>query len=235
MKQPQLFSLTLVAIFSLISINIAPAAPILHVYLAEKFMHKHKPHYKADEVQDFILGTLYPDIDLGTVVPTRGGSHECGVTILSIKECEDPFLAGKKLHCFIDEFRQECVKESNIDNEIKNFSKEFTSTLLKLVEDELVYNQIDLAAVKHFLNSINKIEISNSISRSEVQSWHDKLTKYFNSSPQTMLTNLSTQNKGYLKVPANTIFEWNKCFAQIVKNKKITQYLDRLIKKFTEL
>lgn len=155
-------------------------APIAHIAFASKV---HKSHFSDKDYKKFVVGSSLSDIRFLGVIE-REATHKQGVMISEIVAAED-FDAGFLFHSFLD------TAEANyyLANEITKFFPKGTSyedarDVLKLLQDELLYDEIDdWEYVSHFFDRVLQEELKIGLIRSDVEKWHEMLQELISSKP----------------------------------------------------
>lgn len=111
------------------------AGPMTHLYLGEEYCLKRR--YDEKETEEFLVGTLLPDIRYIAHFP-REKTHFTVKTLLDVWECPSPFLAGIKFHNWVDEIREAFVVQSGIYEKVVPYAEGKHATLLKFIEEEIL-------------------------------------------------------------------------------------------------
>lgn len=208
------------------------AGPVTHVFLANEWLDDIS--LTSHEKSVFILGTLFPDIRyLGEV--SRDETHEEGLTLDDLLNSPSLFSEGMRLHAFIDEMREKLVVQWGIYDLVNEFARGHLSTILKLVEDEILYCRILPNEVLDALQITAEEEMQGKVSAGTIQNWHKFLSLYFSKRPSDVLKHLSKTNQGFLNVPPETVKLWAEVVPMLSKKKELTDYVDRLAKSFSEV
>lgn len=161
------------------------AAPITHLYFAEKWLEQHPP-LDEEAQKEFIVGTLFPDIRyLGGV--SRAETHCKGVTLEEVRSTEDPFLAGLLLHSYLDFIRESIAQKMGAYLAVSHLATGQSATyLLKLLEDAWFYSRTNRSFAFSALDEIYEQEckIDGFV---RVYAWHILLQNYISSSPKDFL------------------------------------------------
>ncbi len=154
------------------------AAPITHIVLADKVFNT---HFSDKDKAKFFIGTSFPDIRYLGVIE-REKTH---INVENIDETkkEDSFMAGLKLHVYIDKIREEYITDKGM-YELVPKTKE-SVTAIKLLEDKLLYDKIsDWNAISIYFNDVLDEEIAFGLERSSIQRWHKLLQNLFHTKPE---------------------------------------------------
>lgn len=211
------------------------ATPFTHLYLAEKWLQLVEPtEMENDQRTAFILGNFFPDIQyLGDV--SRTDTHETNLTIEDVYYSSSPFLKGTRLHAFVDEKREAFVVENQIYSLISEYaSGHQMATLLKLIEDEILFHPATAAKAIALFPTIIPEELATGISKKSLKKWHYFLSVYFSMPPSELLELMSAQNLPLLNIPPETIKLWSQIVPVLAKNPELIDYVSRLDAAFTE-
>ena len=164
--------------------QLSASSSITHAYLAKVWIEQFE--------QKFLLGSLFPDIRYIADIP-REKTHERGITIDDIKNAETSFLAGCKLHSFIDGNRWRFVQDSGIYSWLEKkcqkdplLSLAFPThkyILLCMLEDEVIKTEFQAEfpykeLTTHF-DEVYEEELIEGVTVEHVQDWHNFLKAYF--------------------------------------------------------
>lgn len=209
------------------------AMPMTHVYLAELWLEYNNPSYDNLQKREFILGNLFPDIRyLGNI--SRNDTHEKGVTLNRIRNAESPFLAGKRLHSYIDEKREILVESLKIYPKLEEVigNKKQLFTLLKLLEDSLLYDFIQRYEVVKYLTHTSNEELVLA-DGNDVLKWHLFLSFYFTFSPKTTLNYAVASGKSFFGLTHDNLKVWYDNFEALKRSEFIQGYFRKMVKQFT--
>jgi hypothetical protein len=204
------------------------AAPGTHVYSAQLWMEMHGPLEQKDR-EAFVAGTLFPDIRYtGTI--SRDDTHESDVTAKKIRNTSNPFTAGKRLHAFVDVKRENFVERKKIYSHLSDIPKKTRVLFLKILEDEILWDQTDCEFSKQAMQEVYPEEIKAGVEHSVVQEWHQTMINYFNQRPSVFLMNLAAENKGFLKADAKTVEEWSRILPEYAADPFFIDYVESMVK-----
>lgn len=210
------------------------AAPVTHALLAEKWMAAQE-QYDDMEKRSFIIGTLFPDIRyMGDV--KRSDTHEKGVTVKRLKEKQNAFLKGKRLHVFVDELREKCVVKWKMYDKIQHVPNQRRRALfLKLLEDEILYPKQDWQQVRNYLTHIDPEERKFQIEVSKIKRWHRNQSMAFTALPSDYIWHLALFNKSFAGVKPEVLREWSKILPKMAKDPEMQHYVEKLLKEFDKV
>ena len=211
---------------ALLYASLQAASPVTHIVMAQKWMEIVRP-FHGEHKNAFYSGNLFPDIRyLGTV--SRESTHEEGVTLEYVLESPSPFWAGTRLHAWIDDTRESLVVEWDVYRHIEKYAEGHKATLLKMVEDEILYDRLSRRHMMWDIAHIADDEWRAGISRKTLIKWHLFLTLYFSCRPSRQLSLLAKERKSYLNVPAKTVKRWSKVIPYLAQQTELQEYVERL-------
>lgn len=212
----------LLALF-LCSWPLQAASPITHMILAKKWMeHVHAFHGKDKDA--FLYGNLFPDIRyLGGI--SRAETHPSGLSLEDIQQAHTPFLAGMHLHAWLDEAREGLVLSWGIYAHVEKYAEGYPATLLKMVEDEILYERISPICEIWQTMHIPKEAFAFGLTKKKILAWHAILCLHFSCRPSTLLAMLAKQNKGYANIPARTVRRWSKVIPYLAEQPQLRTYV----------
>lgn len=228
--------IVLIIFMSYVAHNCFAAAPLVHLCLASKYLELHGRRYTSEQKNSFLRGTSFPDIRYLAHIP-RERTHDSSVTLQTIYTTPSPFEAGKKFHVWVDEQREQFMKDWKMYdtlNKIDNPPQKQKALFLKLIEDAVLFNNSTnktIDAITLF-STIDAEEKNYGIRDEKLRQWHAILTIY-----------LSIQTTWFLKFSAllisNTPSNWSDQIPKLAQEKVFTDYVTRLLgafeKKFNEL
>lgn len=197
------------------------AGPITHIYFADKCLE----FIDINDRTLFNQGNLFPDIRyLGSI--TREATHEPNVTFEDVVCASSPFQSGTRLHALLDGLREAYVVETGIYAALAEVDRGYSAALLKLIEDELLYDEISSDLVIRQLEQISEEELATGISAETLQLWHWILTQYFKFRPKVLLKKLARLNQPFFHVPAETILFWSEIFPSLVEDPRFIEHVE---------
>jgi hypothetical protein len=231
MQIVKFFFIILLYVFST---SVFSAAPITHVYLGELWILKHE-NYNNEEYRAFQLGTLFPDIrKLGVI--SRYETHENGLTTKDIKNTPNPFLKGKRFHAFVDEFRDQLIKEWDIYTQLNEvIDQQYVGSFLKFVEDEILYEKLNCAKVSACLNGILPDERLFGIKEQDLDKWHTLMHQAITIRPSVNIANMANAKQELFGLPNDVLKNWSQEIPLYAKNEHMINYVTRLVDRFNEL
>lgn len=208
------------------------ATPVTHVYLAEKWMNSITP-FEGNQRSAFIGGNIFPDIRyMGEL--SRCETHELNLTLEDVYSSKTPFQTGTRLHAYVDERREALVIKWGIYSLIKEVAHGHEQTLLKLIEDELLYDRISSSEAMRDVSVVLQDELDTGMCSEMLHKWHSSLARYFSCRPSTILIILAKTEKPFLGISAETVKIWSVALPQLIKNQDLIDYVTSLDEEFTK-
>ena len=224
--------LTSVLFFLVFASQAFSANPITHIYLTEQWLQFNST-FTEKQASAFIVGNLYPDIEYLETTKIAE-THLLNVTLDDIDKAPDAFTAGVLLHSYVDEQRDDIIAVSNIYNCFQEVaSSGHLDTLLKLVEDEMIYDKIDVLATFNALQKFPLQEKKQGLTMQDLQEWHLFLSLYISVRPSDIIKYLADTNETLLDVPAETVKLWNKHFIAFTQKPEVKAYVEELTQNFS--
>lgn len=217
-----------------IPFNSYSAAPGTHVFFAKLWLDK--GNYSKSYEKDFIIGTLFPDIRYLKVI-SREKTHPKNLTLKDIASANNAVAAGSLFHAWLDDHREEFVINYGIYNKISEHPKKYKSRLLKIIEDELYWEHLDIEQTRKALSSkITKYEKSQGISNKHLRQWRDVLVFYFKTKPSVTFINPEKVNKKLLtNFPNKEIWDLSAILKNASKDLEFIDYSKKLQGHLTSL
>lgn len=201
------------------------AAPVTHIVFADAFL-KTAPHFSRSE---FIIGTSFPDIrHLGSL--TREQTHSAPVSISSVLEESDSFIAGMKFHNYIDHMRSSYWKQASISTSLPESSH--LQQVLKLHEDIRLYGRSsDWSLIAAYFQSATIDSSALGITDEELHRWHRMLVCYISHPP--LAASLAFKD-GFKNQPdLQTVSKMTELFYQLEHTHGLSREIDRLYSTLT--
>ncbi|NGX42372.1 MAG: hypothetical protein K940chlam7_00652 [Chlamydiae bacterium] len=223
------FRILIFVIFAL-GFSLEAAAPGSHLFFAEWWIDANGI-FDQNCRDEFIIGNLFPDIRyLGTV--KRRMTHVKGVNKDDIKNADSYFRAGILLHSFVDEEREKFVKKYKIFKKLDFIPKKGRVFFLKLLEDEILWENINLPQAQSALESIYPEEADTGVDLETINEWHSLMIDYFKQKPSVLLKNLKEKDLGFLHADKETVAKWSEILPILAKDPDFIQYMEKLIAHF---
>ena len=152
------------------------AAPVTHLFFADKFCDK---HWEIDRFQFFAWNCL-PDIRHVDETIERAKYHTRDVRIHEVLEEKSDFWKGVKFHSFVDENRDYFYEKHWIYK--PGVSDWLLILSLKILEDDILYSHISFRQdfIKFFLEYQFPVE---DIDDASIRKWKEIICDYFLSQP----------------------------------------------------
>lgn len=210
--------------------HLEAAAPITHAYLTKNFF-KHFPKYTKEQENEFMVGTLFPDIRyLGEV--SRTDTHCEQMTLEEILAETNPFTAGVKFHCYVDIYREDLLVKQGIYDKLRERVPLHVASFLKLVEDEILYEKGSWSETCCSLISIHPGERAFGISDRTITKWHKLLTMLFISSPSYALNLFALTGKSAMGISAEEFKSWSELLKPISKEPMMREWVQKMSDSF---
>lgn len=212
---------------------LSAAAPITHAYLSYRFFD-YIPKYTNEQQQAFLNGTLFPDIRyLGDA--TRSQTHYNAMSFVEVLTESSPFMAGVKFHSYVDIVRENFVRNYGVYHYLSNFPKDHLYTLVKLLEDQILFKKGNWEPVLAVIKEVRPEELLWGFSKEKVELWHNMLRTVFMNPPANILSLLALSHKGLLDVSPEETAIWNQSFQSLVEDPYIQNYVLQLTQLFDKL
>jgi len=152
------------------------AAPVTHLFFADKFCDK---YWEIDRFQFFAWNCL-PDIRYIDDTIERTKYHIRDVAIHEVLEEKSDFWKGVKFHSFIDENRDAFYEKHNVY--IPKVSDENFIRSLKFLEDDILYWKLSFR--QDFIKFLSEYEFPvYDINLESINKWKNILSNYFSIQP----------------------------------------------------
>lgn len=211
------------------SLKAVAAAPLMHLYWAQKW-NENVEGFEKGEYQAFILGNLLPDIRYLVEIP-REKTHFYGVSFCDVKEQYSPFMKGMIFHSVIDELREKVVMDSGIYSILEDVESDYLATLLKLVEDEILWEFYDGKKVFPFVKDVIEEELQTGIDPEMLKKWHGFLGYYLGSKPSQMLYSLALMDRPFFEIPVEKVERWVFLLPHLAENTAFRMHVENLLEK----
>jgi hypothetical protein len=205
------------------------AGPVTHLILGTRYLKTHREQNAAA----FLRGTLFSDIRYMAAIP-RSSTHDKGVTLSQINKAQG-FEKGRLFHSYVDEKREKLVKEKKLSEYlVQKYSipKDYVITFLKIVEDEYLDSRRDEALLQAALSTSSSYE--ESIPREIVTKYYVETALYIRQGPRKTLELALGENKPLYNIPIPVASFLVEIFEKVLKDKKILEHIDDLLKAFDE-
>ena len=151
------------------------AAPVTHLYFADKFCDK---HWEIDRFQFFAWNCL-PDIRYIDDTVERTKYHIRDVAIHEVLEEKSDFWKGVKFHSFVDENRGMFCRKYIYP--LENFD-EIMVRSLKFLEDDILYSKLFFR--QDFIKFLSEYEFPvYDVNLESIMEWKSILSDYFSLQP----------------------------------------------------
>ena len=193
------------------------ASQITHIVYGKKIFEKLSGKLNWKE---FAIGTTFPDIRQIAKLE-RNLLHKFNTSLGRVPK--NSFDAGVYIHSYLDEKRQSFLERNGLDKILKGGI--VSTSALKLVEDELLYDRIDnWREIGEFFNDFLDEELEL-VSREAVIKWHKFLQIYFSKKPDEKIwRDLLVNASSYGNIADEIIVS----IGEIKKNKKAMNLLSQV-------
>ena len=153
------------------------AGPITHIVLAMKAL----PLLNVQDIQEFIVGTSFPDIrHLGSI--DRGSTHDHSKVLRDVQTAPSPFAAGMLFHSLVDTVREDFMVEHGLYSKIEDLPHIVVA--VKFYEDQLLYNKIkNWYEIESYFGKPLPDELVFGASKDQVSLWHKLIRNYCSEQP----------------------------------------------------
>lgn len=210
------------------------ATPVTHSYFGKTWIESNCPEYSDEDTSAFYKGLWFPDIKYMQVISEKEVDVR-GVTLEQIRSAATPFESGRLLHAFINDEREKCAKEWGIYEELERFPEEHVHLYLKLIEDQLLYDEIDISTLRNHLYSIHPEEEGFNLPYQTIKTWHRVLTQYYSMRPAKILRRLRQYNLGLFGVTVDEIALWSRNIVPITEEVTMQTYMADLTDHFNRV
>ena len=218
---------TFFSIFFFLHCNISySAGPVTHLFFAEKWIEQFGS-LEEPARYEFLSGNLFPDIRYLGIV-TRIETHEANLTLEDVHSSSTPFLTGTRLHSYVDEKRDALVETSGIYAWIAPYAQGHEVVLLKLLEDEILYDRIETLLAKLQVYRISEPERFTGIPDKVLEKWHFFLYYYLSRRPTQVLREFAEEDQVFLGIPANLLAGWSDAMQQLAQQPEVLDYMQTL-------
>lgn len=209
--------------------TLSAAGPVVHARLADIYLAT--TSYDPAGEDAFRLGTLYPDIRY--ICPIRReDTHEKNVTLQCIRETTDPFIAGMRFHAWVDERRNDFVKEYGIDQAFS--TRPLFPTYLKLIEDQILFSHYLWDQWRVVLMTYHPHEKKH-CSASTLVKWHAILQIAFSLKPEAIIHLHYQSGQRLLNLTQSDLGVWENNFRNDATTDRAHKYVHNLMNHFDSL
>lgn len=235
--------------------NCFAAAARTHYYFALMLLNAYEIELDEEQKNKFILGNLQPDIRYLTK-QKRSNTHYNNVSIDDILiniENNKLYKAGALAHSFLDMHRSDFLKaypKRDVIVKIINSSDNLRKNnlqILKLVEDEIIYQKYNQQQLTNVFNSDlykEETELDNRISKDKLLKWRAIQGYYFSNSPQQIFNKCNVKEKlalnlnKYLSKEVNQTLACELIYKEIkllAKEEIVVDYVEELLMYLEEI
>ena len=193
--------------------------PVTHIAIACRFARR---HFSGNDLRDFYLGNLFPDIRYLNVI-TREESHY-EVVSADLIPLENPFIAGVYYHSLVDEFYSRFREESGIYSGYPG--GRLASVAFRIAEDRYFYNKIAfIPQLLSWLSHIPPEAVQIAGSASAVETWYNILKRYLRQPPGKKMLKMGAR---FLDISHSQLSQSEKLYRQVSGDQKVKEMLERL-------
>lgn len=204
-----------------ITTSLFNAASLLPVYLAEQFIQNCK-HYRQAEKKDF---SLLPDLKDAYIVQRKHSTHPTTITLEHIKACTDALQTSKHLHCCLDETPRHLIKAWNIYASMHSFSHGYNPTLLKFIEDEIIF---DYAETKTIQQLVTTSAQSLTLPSGVLEKWYMNLSQYFSKRPIALSHQLCSIEQKVYQSASFCNKKWALHLPSLARQEIMASYIEKI-------
>lgn len=202
------------------------AGPLTHLVLGEEFF-KCTTSLQPEDRDAFLIGNVFPDIRyLGEI--SRSETHEVGVQLDDIYGAPTPFIAGMRLHAYVDEVREEFALQMNIYDLLEG--QILQAHFLKLIEEEILYNEMEAQGFISVFDTVIDDELAWKVSH---QRWHRYMRDYLSKRPSVLLRELAEKNIPYFNISPETILLWSELLPMMAEKQEFRDYVQAMMEMFS--
>lgn len=233
MDKPICFFLAVLYLFS--ATILSAAAPGVHILCAQIYFKNCRPNYTQAQRDEFIRGTLFPDIRYIARIP-RSKTHQKNVTLDQVKKAPSPFKAGMLFHAYVDEQREIIAQDQKIYEHLSDIPAQKKGLFLKVVEDELCYHSLqDIPKLRHAFLVYDTEEGAYGISFLRRMAWHRILRGYLKKSPLTLLEQKIASKSGYFTISYESIAQALPLLKKYKEDAQVKRYVAHFLENFEKL
>ena len=222
-----------ILMFFTLQANLFAGGPVTHYYFAEKWKSMVKDYHWSDCTK-FHLGNFFSSITM-IGIATNLQIPKQGVTLNDIYSDPFPFVAGVQLHNFIEERRQAFILTWSVYDSIRDVADGHAGTLLKLIEDEILFDNINPKHPMGHLNETLEEELLLAGTIENVKLWHLNLRNYFGMRPSNLLKYLVSNNQGFVNIPPETVRKWSEALPGLAHDPTLLNYTMQFVNETTKL
>lgn len=155
------------------------ASPIAHIVYAKDFLNSVQCSFSQEWRNEFIAGSLFPDIIRLLPHTSRELTHNRYPVDLNFSALS-PFYAGWKFHLYCDKAREYFLKKENF-YDIPH-SKDCSYAANKFLEDMLIYERFD--KYEDLSNFLCLFDLSvDGVDRNTIRPWYQSISEYVRKKP----------------------------------------------------
>lgn len=199
------------------------AGPVTHLYLGEKYCEIHQ----VEEAEDFIVGTLYPDIRYISRFP-RHLTHPSITDIKQIKKAPTSFQSGLQFHAWVDIIREKFVVQSGIYKAIAEYAEGHEATFLKFLEEEILADLYDGRKWSVLFNATHEEERAFA-TEEEIERWHVLLQYSMGYRPSWLIWGVSYFKDQLFGISNTTLYFWSYALVDLAQQPLFRSHVTSLL------
>ena len=200
------------------------ASQISHIVYAKKYLEK----YPSGVINrdEFLLGSVFPDIRRLAENMTRKGTHRVFEPVDLNFNGLNSFRAGWKFHVYCDMRREEILTKHGF-YELTNDNGKFWQAN-KMLEDKLLYATYNnWEKLSLYFNHPPQVNLPDGLSRQTFDLWYAILAKYIEKAPTNKSMHIFLSKQLVFKDSDAIIERINK----LRENKKVVEILQKVLDK----
>lgn len=155
------------------------ASPIAHIVYAEDFLNSVQYSFSREWRNEFIAGSLFPDIIRLLPYTSRELTHNRYPVDLDLSALR-PFYAGWKFHLYCDKAREYFLKREDFYG--IPHSKDCSYAANKFLEDMLIYE--GFSSYEDLSEFLYLFDLSvDGIDRNTIRQWYQSISEYVGKKP----------------------------------------------------
>jgi len=199
------------------------AGPMTHLFLGERYCALHQ----TEEVGDFLVGTLFPDIRYVAHFP-RELTHPIVQDVREVESCFSKFEAGIKFHAWVDIVREEFVEQSGIYEKVRPYAKGHEATLLKFIEEEILADLYDGRKWSPYFDACYEAE-KRFTNEEAIQRWHQMIQYSMAYRPSWLIWAVSYFKNQAFGISDDTLYEWSYLLPEFAQDPIFQSHVKNLL------
>ena len=201
------------------------AGPLVHLYLAERYCQLYEVEDETWK-EDFLVGTLFPDIRY--IFPLSREETHPSTPFEQILSTSSGFEAGMRFHVWVDQMRERFVCDTGIYAQVLPYTKKHRATLLKWIEEEILFDQYEGERWSHLFDRVWEEETER-VSIDIVEKWHFMIRSTLNYHLSSLLFALSDREEAF-GISNQELYEWSYLLPELVKEEGFQLHVKTLLR-----